>query len=89
MTDTLSQTNGTDAALEPPLSPRPDLAVAHEDLIEERAPMTAGLERRLREGRAWAEDRSRRVSDSIRAHPMRSGLAAVGVGVLMGMMLRR
>lgn len=89
MTDTLSQSDQTDAAIDPVLSPRPDLTVAPEDASDDRAPVTARVERRLREGRAWAEDRSQRVSESIRAHPMRSGLAAVGVGVLMGMMLRR
>lgn len=89
MTDTLSQTDATNTAVDPTFSPRPDLAAAQDDLTEDRAPMTARVERGLREGRAWAEQRSQRVSESIRAHPLRSGLGAVGVGVLLGLMLRR
>ena len=89
MTDMLSQTDTTRGALDPTLSPRPDLAGPGTDVARDSAPMTARIERRLREGRAWAEDRTRRAGESIRAHPLRSGIGAVGVGVVLGMLLRR
>ena len=88
MTDTLSQTDTTNAAYDPVLSPRPDLA-AQPAMTDDRAPMTARVERRLREGRTWAEDRTQRAGEVIRAHPLRSSLGAVGVGVVLGMLLRR
>ena len=89
MTDTLSQTDATNGALEPTLSPRPDLATAQPAMTDDLAPMTARVERRLREGRTWAEDRTQRAGEAIRAHPLRSSLGAVGVGVVLGMLLRR
>ena len=88
MTDTLSQTDTTNTAYDPVLSPRPDLA-AQPAMTDDRAPMTARVERRLREGRTWAEDRTQRAGEAIRAHPLRSSLGAVGVGVVLGMLLRR
>ena len=88
MTDTLSQTDTTNTAYDPVLSPRPDLA-ARPAMTDDRAPMTARVERRLREGRTWAEDRTQRAGEAIRAHPLRSSLGAVGVGVVLGMLLRR
>ena len=88
MTDTLSQTDTTNAAYDPVLSPRPDLA-AQPAMTDDRAPMTARVERRLREGRTWAEDRTQRAGEVIRAHPLRSSIGAVGVGVVLGMLLRR
>ena len=88
MTDTLSQTDSTNTAYDPVLSPRPDLA-AQPAMTDDRAPMTARVERRLREGRTWAEDRTQRAGEAIRAHPLRSSLGAVGVGVVLGMLLRR
>ncbi|MFT4955474.1 MAG: ElaB/YqjD/DUF883 family membrane-anchored ribosome-binding protein [Brevundimonas sp.] len=88
MTDTLSQTDTTNTAYDPVLSPRPDLA-AQPATADDRAPMTARVERRLREGRTWAEDRTQRAGEVIRAHPLRSSLGAVGVGVVLGMLLRR
>ena len=88
MTDTLSQTDITNTAYDPVLSPRPDLA-AQPAMTEDRAPMTARVERRLREGRTWAEDRTQQAGEAIRAHPLRSSLGAVGVGVVLGMLLRR
>ena len=88
MTDTLSQTDTTNTAYDPVLSPRPDLA-AQPAMTDDRAPMTARVERRLREGRTWAEDRTQRAGEVIRAHPLRSSLGAVGVGVVLGMLLRR
>ena len=88
MTDTLSQTDTTNTAYDPVLSPRPDLA-AQPPMADDRAPMTARVERRLREGRTWAEDRTQRAGEAIRAHPLRSSLGAVGVGVVLGMLLRR
>ena len=88
MTDTLSQTNTTNTAYDPVMSPRPDLA-AQPAMTEDRAPVTARVERRLREGRTWAEDRTQRAGEAIRAHPLRSSLGAVGVGVVLGMLLRR
>ncbi|GAD59990.1 hypothetical protein [Brevundimonas abyssalis] len=51
--------------------------------------MTARIERGLREGRSWAESRTQRAGETIRAHPVRSSLGAVGVGVVLGMLLRR
>ena len=88
MTDTLSQTDTTNPAYDPVLSPRPDLA-AQPAMTDDRAPMTARVERRLREGRTWAEDRTQQAGEAIRAHPLRSSLGAVGVGVVLGMLLRR
>ena len=88
MTDTLSQTDTTNTTYDPVLSPRPDLA-AQPAMTDDRAPMTARVERRLREGRTWAEDRTQQAGDAIRAHPLRSSLGAVGVGVVLGMLLRR
>ena len=88
MTDTLSQTDSTNTAYDPVLSPRPDLA-AQPAMTDDRAPMTARVERRLREGRTWAEDRTQRAGEVIRAHPLRSSIGAVGVGVVLGMLLRR
>ena len=88
MTDTLSQTDTTNTAYDPVLSPRPDLA-AQPAMTDDRAPMTARVERRLREGRTWAEDRTQRAGEVIRAHPLRSSIGAVGVGVVLGMLLRR
>ena len=88
MTDTLSQTDSTNTAYDPVLSPRPDLA-AQPAMTDDRAPMTARVERRLREGRTWAEDRTQQAGEAIRAHPLRSSLGAVGVGVVLGMLLRR
>ena len=88
MTDTLSQTDTTNTAYDPVLSPRPDLA-AQPAMTDDRAPMTARVERRLREGRTWAEDRTQQAGEAIRAHPLRSSLGAVGVGVVLGMLLRR
>jgi ElaB/YqjD/DUF883 family membrane-anchored ribosome-binding protein len=89
MTDTISQNDATDSTLEPTLSPRPDLAAAPSDMTYDRAPATARIERGLREGRTWAENRSHRAGEAIRAHPLRSSLGAVGVGVVLGMLLRR
>ena len=89
MTDTLSPTETTNGALDPTLSLRPDLAVTPDDRSDDRAPMTARVERRLREGRTWAEDRTQRAGEVIRAHPLRSSLGAVGVGVVLGLLLRR
>ena len=88
MTDTLSQTDTTNTTYDPVLSPRPDLP-AQPSMADDRAPMTARVERRLREGRTWAEDRTQRAGEVIRAHPLRSSLGAVGVGVVLGMLLRR
>lgn len=88
MTDTFSQTDATDSTLEPTLSPRPDLAAPSSDMAD-RAPVTARIERGLREGRTWAENRTHRAGEAIRAHPLRSSLGAVGVGVVLGMLLRR
>lgn len=86
MTDVTPQSRTADTALDPTLSPRPDLrATSH----AESAPATARLERALRDGRQWCESRSGQARDMVRAHPLRSGLAAVGAGLVMGMMLRR
>ncbi len=89
MTDTLSQTDTTNSTYDPALSPRPDLAVTQQDTTEGRAPMTTRIERGLRESRSWAEARTQRAGETIRAHPVRSSLGAVGVGVVLGMLLRR
>ena len=86
MTDVTPQTRAADIPLDPTLSPRPDLRAAGD---AERAPATARLERALRSGRQWCESRSGQARDMVRAHPLRSGLAAVGAGVVVGMMLRR
>ena len=76
----------TDTPIDPTLSPRPDLRVGNDT---DRAPATARAERVLREGRQWCESRSTQARAMVRAHPLRSGLAAVGAGVLVGMLLRR
>ncbi|MFN3815934.1 hypothetical protein [Brevundimonas sp.] len=89
MTDTFNQNDTTTNAYDTDLAPRPDLTSAQPDTVEGRAPMTARVERRLREGRSWAEDRTQRAGETIRAHPVRSSLGAVGVGVVLGMLLRR
>jgi hypothetical protein len=89
MTDVTARTDTTTpdtGALEPTLSPRPDL---HAGAATGSSPMTARIERGLRESRSWAEARTRRAGETIRAHPMRSSLGAVGVGVVLGMLLRR
>ncbi|MFN3538216.1 MAG: hypothetical protein ACK4Y4_12280 [Brevundimonas sp.] len=88
MTDTFNQ-NDTTKAYDTDLAPRPDLTSTQPDTAEARAPITARVERRLREGRSWAEDRTQRAGETIRAHPVRSSLGAVGVGVVLGMLLRR
>lgn len=89
MTDVTARTDTTTpetGSFETTLSPRPDLRV---DADEGSSPMTARIERGLRESRSWAEERTQRAGETIRAHPVRSSLGAVGVGVVLGMLLRR
>ena len=88
MTDVTARTDTTTPRTSAPdttLSPRPDLNTGADD----SSPMTARIERGLRESRSWAEERTQRAGETIRAHPLRSSLGAVGVGVVLGMLLRR
>ncbi|MEH6665316.1 MAG: hypothetical protein V7678_10725 [Brevundimonas sp.] len=93
MTDVTARTDTTapaGGAVDTTMTPRPDMAAgASADGADDTSPLTARVERRLREGRSWAEQRSRSASETIRAHPLRSSLGAVGVGVVLGMLLRR
>lgn len=41
------------------------------------------------EGRAWARSRAEQTTEAIREEPMKAALYAVGVGVLIGLLLRR
>ncbi|MBG7615053.1 hypothetical protein IWC96_07120 [Brevundimonas sp. BAL450] len=89
MTDVTARTDTNTpetGSLDPTLSPRPDLNAG---ATSGSSPMTARIERGLREGRSWAESRTQRAGETIRAHPVRSSLGAVGVGVVLGMLLRR
>jgi len=88
MTDVTARTDTTtpQTAVDTTATPRPDLRTTS---TTESSPMTDRIERRLREGRSWAEERTQRAGETIRAHPVRSSLGAVGVGVVLGMLLRR
>ena len=89
MTDVTARTDTTTpdtAAFDTTVTSRPDMSTSS---TAESSPMTARIERGLREGRTWAEDRTQRAGEVIRAHPLRSSIGAVGVGVVLGMLLRR
>jgi ElaB/YqjD/DUF883 family membrane-anchored ribosome-binding protein len=43
----------------------------------------------LHQGKQWATDRAEQTRDAIRDEPMKTALYAVGVGVLIGLLLRR
>ena len=43
----------------------------------------------LHDGKQWAADRAERTRDAIRDEPMKTALYAVGLGVLIGLLLRR
>lgn len=43
----------------------------------------------LNEGKQWAADRAEKTRDAIRDEPMKTALYAVGLGVLIGLLLRR
>jgi ElaB/YqjD/DUF883 family membrane-anchored ribosome-binding protein len=89
MTDVTARTDTTTpdtAAFDTTVTPRPDMSTSS---TAESSPMTARIERGLRESRSWAEERTQRAGETIRAHPLRSSLGAVGVGVVLGMLLRR
>jgi len=43
----------------------------------------------LAEGRQWARDRGQRVQDTIRDQPIATAVYAVGLGVIIGLLLRR
>lgn len=43
----------------------------------------------LEQGRDWAGERARRARSAIRDEPVRAAAYAVGVGILIGLLLRR
>ncbi len=43
----------------------------------------------LHEGRVWAEQRTDRAREAIQEEPLRAAAYAVGIGVLIGLLLRR
>lgn len=43
----------------------------------------------LHQGKQWAADRAELTREAIRDEPMKTALYAVGVGVLIGLLLRR
>ena len=54
---------------------------------------TEGIRKAVRSdvehGKQWAADRAERTRDAIRDEPMKTALYAVGLGVLIGLLLRR
>lgn len=88
MTDAARPLEPSEMSVDPVLSPRPDLAASTAS-DGDKAPMTARVDRALRDGRQWCESRTHKARETVRNHPMGAAAGVMGLGVLMGLMLRR
>lgn len=73
-TESLKREQQADAIIAKGVQPRP----IHEAVREDAA-----------EARAWADRRVKRARDAIRDEPMRAGLYALGIGVIIGLLAAR
>lgn len=67
-----------------------DLIARNEDRsFGERTSVRQAVREDLAEGRQWARQRRERVQESIRDQPIQTAAYAVGLGVIIGLLLRR
>lgn len=95
MTETYTgQTRPDDTVDEDLDAPSAQLDRQADILLEEgRAYGAPPIHRSMREDaeamRAWGADRAGRVREAVEAEPMRAALYALGLGVVIGMLMRR
>ena len=72
----------------PPAAPHPSDTL-HVNGSSRPASLRQAVREDLAEGRQWVQTRAERAQDAIRDEPIRTTLYALGVGLLIGLLIRR